>query len=221
MTPVPPATRSRSRGPDYRPFELSPSLLVALGAAALSAALALAVLHLTHQPVRQFPWTVARAAGLVAYGLLWILALSGVLRAHPRLQHLGAYLLPWHQWLGLFTLCFAGVHAAAIVVDPYAGVGLLGALWPGAAHYRTVPVALGTMAFWALLLIGVTARFGQRWLGGVWRAIHKGSLGAFVLVFFHSVLAGSDARWLAGWYAATGISVWLAAAARYWAAERT
>ncbi len=220
MTDMPrasePTARKRSRWMDYRPFELSPSVVLGASVAALAVVLALLVLHVAHQPARQLPWTVARAAGLVAYGLLWILALTGVLRAHPRLKSLGPYLLPWHQWLGLFTLSFAGVHGVAVIVDPYAGVGLLGALWPGLSHYRTIPVALGTIAFWALLLVGITARFGQRWLDGVWQTIHKGALAAFVLAFFHGVLTGSDTRWLDAWYAATGITLWLAALWRYW-----
>jgi len=200
----------------YRPFGLLPSLLVVLGSAALAAALGLVVLRLAHAPARELPWTVARAAGLVAYGLLWLLTLTGLVRSHPRLRTLGAHLLPWHQWLGLFTLAFSGVHGAAVVVDPYAGVGLLGALWPGLSHYRTIPVALGTTALWALVLVGLTARFGQRWLGGVWREIHRGALVAFVLAFFHSVLAGSDSRWLAAWYVVSAGTVWLVGVSRYW-----
>lgn len=211
--------RAGRDGGAYRPFGLGGSLLVVLGAAALALGLGVIVLRLGHAPARDLPWTVARAAGVVAYGLLWLLTLTGLLRTHPRLRTLGAQLLPWHQWLGLFTLSFGGVHGAAVVLDPYAGVGLAGALWPGLSHYRTIPVALGTMTLWSLLAVGLTARFGQRWLGGVWRAIHRWALLAFTLAFFHGVLTGSDSRWLAGVYVLTAGTVWLLAVSRYWQAE--
>lgn len=211
-------TAQSAAGGAHRPFGLLASLAVVAITAVGTALLALLLLRLAHAPARQLPWTVARSAGLVAYALLWLLTLLGLLRSHPRLRTLGAHLLPWHQWLGLFTLAFVFVHAGAIVLDPYAGVGLLGALWPGLSKYRTVPVALGTTGLWALALVGLTARFGQRWLGGIWRSLHRGALVAFVLAFFHAVLAGSDSRWLWGWYAASAGVVWLLALSRYWLA---
>jgi sulfoxide reductase heme-binding subunit YedZ len=205
-------------GSANRPFGFGQSLLVVAVAAFGMLALGLYVLHQSHTPVKELPWTVARTAGLVAYGLLWLLTVLGLVRSHPRLQKVGAHLLPWHQWLGLFTLAFVVVHAAAIVVDPYAGVGLLGALWPGLSSYRTIPVAMGTTGLWALALVGLTARFGQRWLGGIWRSIHRGAMAAFVLGFFHAVLVGSDTPWLATWYAVSGGFVWCLALSRYWVA---
>ncbi len=181
-------------GSAYRPFGLGQSRLV-VGPTALGAlGFALYFLYESRTPARELTWTVARTAGLVADGL------------------------PWHPWLGLSTLAFVVVHAAAIVLDPYAGVGLLGALWPGLSKYRTVPVALGTTGLWALALVGLTVRLGQRWLGGVWRSIHKGALIVFILGFFPAVLVGSDTPWLAGWYAVSAGTVWCLALSRYWVA---
>jgi len=62
------------------------------------------------------------------------LALFGLLLSHPANKvdwKASKLLFPWHTQLAFFTLAFIAAHVIAIVLDPYAGVGALGALVPG------------------------------------------------------------------------------------------
>ena len=60
-----------------------------------------------------------------------------------------------------------------IVLDPYAGVGLGGALVPGLSEYRSAPVALGTLALYAFLITTLTARYTKLLPPGVWLTLHR------------------------------------------------
>src|SRR5207247_737997 len=79
-----------------------------------------------------FPWYVARASGLVGWGLLaaatlWGLALSTkVLGRRPRPN----WILDLHRWLGGVALIFSGVHLVAIFADQYVHFGLASLLVP-------------------------------------------------------------------------------------------
>lgn len=164
-------------------------------------------------------WFGSRAAGIVAYLLVTALALFGLLLSHPSNKvdwKASKHLFPWHKHLAFFTLAFIGAHVATIVLDPYAGVGLVGSLVPGLSSYRTVPVALGTLGLFALLLTGLTARFTGLLGPGRWLAIHRIALVAFGLAWVHGVLSGTDTRTLLPIYAVTGALVALLAASRYW-----
>jgi sulfoxide reductase heme-binding subunit YedZ len=164
-------------------------------------------------------WFGSRAAGIVAYLLVAALAVFGLLLSHPANKvdwKASKHLFPWHKHLAFFTLAFIAAHVVAIVLDPYAGVGILGWLVPGLSTYRTVPVALGTLGLFALLLTGVTARFTNLLGPGRWLAIHRVALVAFALAWVHGVLSGTDTRALLPIYTASGALVVLVAASRYW-----
>jgi hypothetical protein len=168
-------------------------------------------------------WLAARAAGLTAYLLLTVLVSLGLILSHPVNQstwRLSKRLFPWHENLLTFVVAFLVAHIVSLILDPYAGVGIDGALIPGLSSYRNVPVALGTLGLYALLISGLTARYTKRLPAGWWLKIHRVSLVAWALGWGHSILAGTDAdawRWV---YISTGMTVVLAAAYRYWVAKK-
>jgi methionine sulfoxide reductase heme-binding subunit len=164
-------------------------------------------------------WLGSRAAGIVAYLLLTALALAGLVLSHPANKtdwRASKRVFPWHRHLALFTLAFIAVHVVALVLDPYADVGLVGWAVPGMSSFKSVPVALGTLALYALLITGLTARFTTLLAPGRWLTIHRVAIVAFVLAWAHGVLTGTDGRALMPLYAVTGALVILVAASRYW-----
>jgi hypothetical protein len=165
------------------------------------------------------PWTLARASGIAAYGLLTLLVCLGMLLAHPtvRRRH-GSRLVSrinLHIHLAVFTLAFLGLHVAALVADPWAHVGWAGALLPMASHYRPVPVTLGVLALWSGLITGLTAALAGRWLGGLWWPVHRAALLAFLLAWAHGLWSGSDSSALLVMYLASGGAVLALALSRY------
>jgi methionine sulfoxide reductase heme-binding subunit len=138
-------------------------------------------------------WLVARAAGLVAFGLLTIsvtlgLALSTRLLGARR----GKVLLGWHETLMWTALAMVVLHMGALALDPTIHFGLTGVLVPGAAPWRPVPVAAGIIAAWLVLVLASSfharRRIGQR----RWRQLHYATFGAFTIGLYHALNVGSD-----------------------------
>jgi methionine sulfoxide reductase heme-binding subunit len=151
-------------------------------------------------------WYVARASGLVAWGLvltsiLWGLVMAtGVLRRrrpHP------AWMLNMHKFLGVLTLVFVGVHVTSIVLDDFVHFGITDVLVPLASSWHPVAVALGIVAMYLLVAIQVTSWLRRHLAPNVWRAIHLTSYGVLALTTVHMLAAGTDVRDML----ATGVAV--------------
>lgn len=164
-------------------------------------------------------WLASRAAGFTAYLILTLVVVLGLVLSHPVNQsswRLSRRIFPWHENLLVFIVAFTAAHVVTIVLDPYAGVGLDGALIPGLSSYRSAPVALGTMALYALLVTGLTARYTRLLPSGFWLKLHRLSIVVWALGWAHGILAGTDSGSLGSVYVVTGLAVVGAAAYRYW-----
>jgi predicted ferric reductase len=168
-------------------------------------------------------WLAGRATGITAYLLLVTQVGLGLILSHPLNQSswkLSKRLFPWHENLFVFVLTFLAAHIVSLVADPYAGVGIGGAFIPGLSSYRSAPVAVGTMALYALLATGLTARYTRLLPTGMWLKVHRLSLVVLILAWMHGLLAGTDSAALRPLYLATAVVIALAAAYRYWVARR-
>ena len=168
-------------------------------------------------------WLAARATGITAYLILSFVVALGLVLSHPVNQStwkLSRRLFPWHENLFIFIVAFVLVHVVSLVLDPYAGVGIGGAIVPGLSSYRTLPVALGSLALYALLLSALTARYTKLLPPGVWLKLHRGSLLIWAAGWAHGILAGTDTGFLAPMYVGTGLLIVGAAAYRYWVSRR-
>lgn len=165
-------------------------------------------------------WLVSRAAGIVTLVLLAVQVASGLVLSHPTNKltwRLSRAVFPWHDTLWLFVLAFVATHIVAIVLDPYAGVGLAGAVVPGLSSYRSGPVALGAIAFEALLVTGITARWTRLLPPGAWLVVHRAGSAIFVLGWMHGLLAGTDSAAITWLYVALAVFLGAAVAHRMWA----
>ena len=138
-------------------------------------------------------WIVARAAGLVAFGLLtlsvWLgLAMSTRILG-PRRQKT---LFGWHRTLVWTGLSMLGLHVGAVLLDPVLHFGLASVLVPGAATWRPAAIAAGVVAGWLSLMLAVSFRL-RKWIGQRgWRRLHYASFAAFGLALAHALTAGTD-----------------------------
>ena len=158
-------------------------------------------------------WLVARAAGLVAFGLLtlsvWLgLAMSTRL-LQPKRQKV---LLGLHRTLVWTGLAMLGLHVVAVLFDPFLHFGVAAALVPFAAPWKPGAIAAGVVAGWLSLMLAVSFRLrkliGQRG----WRRLHYASFAAFALALGHALLVGTDLHGLRGpvlALVAAGPVVWL------------
>jgi predicted ferric reductase len=207
-------------------MRLSARTLVILGAL-----LALIVVAATDQVVpattayqaQMRIWLVARASGITAYLVLTFVVATGLILSHPvnkSTWKLSKQLFPWHENLFVFVVAFLLAHIVSIVLDPYAGVGIAGSLIPGLSSFRSVPVALGTLGLYALLVTGLTARYTKLLPAGTWLKIHRLSIVVWGLAWAHGILAGTDSGALGPLYVVTGLAVLAAAAYRYWVGKQ-
>jgi len=144
-------------------------------------------------------WLLARASGLVAFGLLtlsvWLgLAMSTRLLGPRRQKPLFA----WHRTLVWTALWMVGLHALSVLMDPVLHFGLPAVLVPFAAPWRPVGVAAGVIAGWLTLVLALSFR-AKHWIGQRgWRLLHYASFAAFVLFLGHALAVGTDLRGLRG-----------------------
>jgi len=158
-------------------------------------------------------WLVARAAGLVAFGLLtlsvWLgLAMSTRLLGPKRQKSL----LGLHRTLAWTGLSMIGLHVGAVLLDPVLHFGLVAALVPFAAPWKTGAIAAGVVAGWLSLALASSFRL-RKWIGQRgWRRLHYASFTAFTLSLGHALLVGTDLRGLGGpllAFGAAGPVLWL------------
>jgi methionine sulfoxide reductase heme-binding subunit len=151
-------------------------------------------------------WDVARAGGFTAYVLLTLavamgLMLSGQLQSPSRWPRLLNSEL--HNFLTLLSTIFLVVHVLAVWVDPFTHFGWNEVFIPFASHYRPAWMALGIVALYLGIAIGISTwlrpRIGYTW----WRRLHVLTLGIFALAAIHGIGTGSDTQ--TGW----GLSIYV------------
>jgi hypothetical protein len=219
------AQTTARRNPSGGSMRVSPSTLVSIGAIAALVAVAVTVQVLPDLDARSVqlrPWVAARALGITAYLLLALEVASGLILSHPANLsgwHRTRQVFPWHEMVTVFTGSFIALHVALLAVDPYAKVGVIGALVPGYSEYRPVAVAIGSIALYALIVTAVTAKWTRLLPSGWWLRIHRIAAAAFLLTWAHAVLAGTDGGALLPLYLVTGALILGAVAHRWWTAR--
>jgi predicted ferric reductase len=152
--------------------------------------------------IDQLWWYVARATGIVAWGLLtvsvvWgLLMSSNVLRSWTKRR----WLLDLHRFMGGLAVVFTGMHLASLVADSYVPFGLTELAVPLASSWKPWPVAAGVVALYLLLAVECTSLAMRRIPRWCWRWVHMTSFGCYWLTTIHLMSAGSDAARPALWW---------------------
>ncbi len=139
-------------------------------------------------------WYVSRASGLVAWMLLALAVLWGLLISTKALSKSTppAWLLGLHRHLGGLAVVFVLVHMSALMLDHFAPFSLTDLLVPMASAWKPGAVAWGVVAFYLLVAIEVTSLLGRRFPKKWWRAIHALGFPLFVIASVHLFVAGTE-----------------------------
>lgn len=147
-------------------------------------------------------WIVARSTGVASLLALSISLLTGMALRPKTLAWLSTNraLSELHSYTTILWAPFAVAHVLAIVIDPYAKVGVLDLLVPFLVSYGTFAIGLGTIALQLLAVVTVAALMRDRLTRSQWLTLHRLSYVAFAATFLHSVLSGTDLAypWLMG-----------------------
>ncbi len=175
-------------------------LMASLGALAALAAVPLwQSLTTAEQPVL---WWAGRAFGVLAYAALALSVLFGLAITSKGAGGLlpRKAMMDLHQQWTLSAVVASVLHVATLVFHAESGVTPWAALVPFASARLTGPVALGTVAFLALLVIAVSSWWRTRISFQAWRAVHGLAFGVAVLALVHGWTAGTDTATAAAWW---------------------
>lgn len=139
-------------------------------------------------------WYLSRASGMVAWIVLGITCLWGILLVTRMLKPADrpAWLLDLHRYLGVLSLVTTAAHMAALVGDNYVYFGWRELFVPQASPWNTVAISWGVIAFYLLVVIQVSS-WTMKWLPRrLWHAVHLLSYALFAMVTVHGFMAGSD-----------------------------
>jgi predicted ferric reductase len=142
----------------------------------------------------QLWWQVARAGGLVAYGLLAAATIWGLAVSTRLLGRWPApgWALDLHRYLGGLALAFTGIHLTALLLDSYIQFHLVDLLVPFAAGWRPGAVAWGVVALYLVVAVQATSLARRRLPHRLWRRVHLTAFPLLAVATAHLLTVGSD-----------------------------
>jgi sulfoxide reductase heme-binding subunit YedZ len=147
-------------------------------------------------------WIVARSTGVASLVALSLSLLTGMALRPKSLTWLSTNraVSELHSYATVLWLPLGLAHVIAILLDPYAKVGLGDLLVPFGVSYGAVAIGLGTISVQLLVVVLIAAWSRTRLSRGQWLAFHRLSYLAFVAAFLHGILSGTDLAypWLTG-----------------------
>ena len=152
-------------------------------------------------------WYTIRATGLTAYVLMFIVIVFGV-GIYTKfifrvLKSETVFVL--HKLLSVYTWIFVTIHILALFFDEYLGFSFTEAFIPFMSHFKNIPVSLGIMAFYGLLVIMVSSIFFRLRYRRAWRLLHYATYPTFFLVMVHGIKTGTDTVAFKELYLVTGL----------------
>lgn len=154
-------------------------------------------------------WYATRAAGILAYLLLWLSTAWGLAVSSkifdPLLERFFTY--DMHQFISLLALGFIALHVIVLLADQYLPFSIAQILVPFVAPYRPLWVGVGVIGFYLALLVSGTFYIRNHIGYRTFRVIHYASYGAYLVALAHGWLAGTDSPlWSVQWmYAVTAL----------------
>jgi sulfoxide reductase heme-binding subunit YedZ len=140
-------------------------------------------------------WLASRAAGIVGFIALGVVAVLGLVSALKLVKPAtAARMRPWHERLALTGLGAISLHGLLLLADPWLHPGVTGIFVPFTMGYRPLWTGLGIIAFYCLAAFGLSFYQRKRIGPRRWRSAHRFASIAFVLGGIHALMAGTDAR---------------------------
>lgn len=138
-------------------------------------------------------WYVARSGGIVAYVLLWLSVVWGLVMSTKLSRRIAPQLVyGLHEFLAISALIFIALHSLVLLGDRYFDFTIFHLAIPFTAPYEPLWTGIGTIAFYLCLALTVSFYIRKQIGHKVWRAMHTIAFLAYALVLGHGLMAGTD-----------------------------
>jgi predicted ferric reductase len=139
-------------------------------------------------------WYITRAAGWVAYFLLWFSMVWGLVIPTKFFERLisPTFAVDFHEYLSLLAVGFVTLHVAVLLFDQFLPFTLTQIFIPFMSTYRPFWVGLGVIGAYLSLLVTITFYLRKRIGQKRFKAIHTLSMAGYLGVVLHAFFAGSD-----------------------------
>ena len=170
-------------------------------------------------------WYLARVTGVVAYVLLWLSIVFGMVVSNKmaKLWNGGPTAVELHQFITWLAIAFGLFHALILMGDKYIRASLTQVLAPFAyAGYETFWVGIGQVAFYLCILVAVSF-YARKQMGyRAWRWLHYVSFVVYLMLTAHGIFAGTDTAQPAvlGMYIVSSVTVYFLLLVRIFSAVR-
>ncbi|MDP9321764.1 MAG: ferric reductase-like transmembrane domain-containing protein [Chloroflexota bacterium] len=141
-----------------------------------------------------FIWIVARATGVAAYIALCLAVLSGIALRTSVLDFLATNraLRSLHDFVTWVWIPLGFAHVTTLLLDKTAQIAPLDLVVPFQVGYAPVAIGLGTLSLDIVVLVTITSWLRRKMDDRLWRWLHRTSYVAFVTLFLHALLSGTD-----------------------------
>lgn len=142
----------------------------------------------------QSMWYLTRAAGMIAYLLLWLSTVWGLVIPSKLFGEVlsGDFTFDFHKFISLLSLGFLGLHIVVLTADKYLPFSVAQLLVPFLSPYRPLWVGIGIISFYLILLVTVTFYLRKQIGMKAFRLIHYTSLAAYLGAVVHALMSGAD-----------------------------
>lgn len=169
----------------------------------------------TARLLSSWPWYLTRASGFLSVLLLVLLLMTGISSFTGHQYKFMAPLKAWanHRTLGIAFSISVSVHILSLLFDKFISFNIFEVFVPFVSHYKhahvlglavgSLGVALGVISLYLVVAIIYTSL--SKIIStkpSFWKVTHYLSYLVIILIFFHSIMIGTDLRkgiWRASW----------------------
>ena len=139
-------------------------------------------------------WYVTRAAGLMAYILLWLSTTWGLAVSSKIFDSWleRMFTFDFHEYLSLLSIGFLALHIVVLLMDQFLPFSVWQILIPFTSQYRPLWVGIGVFSMYITLLVTVTFYMRKFVSMQAFRRLHILSFLAYIGGLFHGLFAGTD-----------------------------
>lgn len=143
--------------------------------------------------MQMLEWYTIRATGTVAYLLMYFAVIIGLFsQVQKKRKKKIIGVLNLHEALSDWALILVCGHLGVLLMDQFMSFKWTALFIPFATKYKPIPMALGTISFYFLIITILTSKARKK-IGYLrWRKLHGLNPIMYIFVTLHGLLIGTD-----------------------------